>query len=691
MPFVRLVFALMAGIIFSTFIYTNEIGAFAALVSTSVSLIFIYNSKSKISKKLIAVTGILLYSSVFFLGAFTTVHYMQEDDLTHFSKMTGASYFLTEIIDIPEEKKKSHKTIVNVISYADSLGNWVSCMGKLILYTQKNNALTDLENGDQLLIQNKVIQVLSPSNPGEFNYKRYLSFKYIHHQTYLKTGEYTIQKKSIKSILNLAISIRKKMHKTLSDHGLKDENLAVASALLLGEKGLLDPETHKAYASAGALHVLAVSGLHVGIIYLIFNGLLSLFFKGKNTKKVKTLLIILILWFYAFITGLSPSVVRAATMFSAISIGILMNNKQNIYNTLSSSAFILLIVKPNYLFEVGFQLSYLAVLGIVYLQPKIYNLFFFRNYFMDKIWSLTAVSISAQIATFPLGILYFHIFPSYFLFSNIIVIPAAIIIMYLGITLFTFSFYDPLAGWLSEELIAIIDSLNLFVKWIEKLPNAVIDNLFFSIADTWLLYILIISTTFFLVKRRVKFIFITLASILLLVSFRTLDKISFLDHNYLCVYHISKSSAINLISDEYNYILDVGSLEIDLKNNPFQMKNNWIRHGQGETRKLKIDNLPPEHVTLITENIIGVSGKTIAIVSESSAYTFKNSLNVDYLIMVKHKKLSMSSVLKNYNPKTIIFDSSFSKFYAEKYKSQIPLEIEIHCTILDGGFERRLN
>jgi len=691
MPFVRLVFPLIFGIITATFFFQNQLVYLILLLGALLGLLIVnVLSKGKISQSIFATSGSFVYLITFSLGAFISSHYIEIDNKLHFSNLKNARFLLAEVIEAPVEKRKSDKTIIIIKAAQDSLGNWQNTSGKLLLYTEKNDSTRSLQQGDEIILPNKISTLREPSNPGEFNYKRYLSFKYIHHQAYFKNNEYTIRKNDKKTLWNFAQGLRKRMQSVLINNGLTDNNLAVASALLLGEKGLLDPEIHQAYAAAGAMHVLAVSGLHVGIIYLILNHIFSLIFRSKNSPS-KTIIIVIVLWLYAMITGLSPSVVRAATMFSAISIGRLMNNKQNIYNTLASSAFVLLLFKPNFLFEVGFQLSYLAVIGIIYLHPKIYHLFHFSNGILDKVWSLTAVSISAQLATFPLGVLYFHIFPSYFFLSNLVVIPAAVIIMYFGISLFVFSFYEPIANWISTELIGIINALNHFVAWIQNLPNAVIENIHFSVLDTWMLYLVILFGSLFLIKKRVKHLILCLASIFIIISARSYDFFSFKNNHFLCVYDISKSSAINFISQDYNYMIDVGKLNVDLNSNPFQMKNNWIRHGYGNCIKVDPAEFSDKNYKSIGEKIWGAFGQKIAVINEVQTVKFPEPIPIDILLISKSKGMKIQAILDNYLPKEIILDSSFTPYYANKFKDEIPTDIICHATSLEGGYEKRLN
>ena len=250
--------------------------------------------------------------------------------------------------------------------------------------------------------------------------------------------------------------MRDKLLNILKENGLKNNELAVASALILGYKDDLGEELKHSYSSAGATHVLAVSGLHVGIIFLVLNFLLNILDKNDRFKISKAILLICFLWAYATITGLSPSVVRAATMFSFVTIGKSFGKSSSIYNTLCASAFVLLVYNPYLIMEVGFQLSYLAVVGIVYFQSIIYKWIYVKNKFLKYIWMITSVSIAAQLTTFPLGLLYLHQSPTYLFASNLFVIPGAMLIIGLGILLFITSWIPLISGgigWLLAKFI----------------------------------------------------------------------------------------------------------------------------------------------------------------------------------------------------------------------------------------------
>jgi competence protein ComEC len=254
----------------------------------------------------------------------------------------------------------------------------------------------------------------------------------------LKSGDWELlQVKEDNIFFSTIYKMREYFLSILSTYVRDRNQFAVASAIMLGYNDYMNGDITRAYASSGALHVLSVSGLHVGIMFFMLNVLLKFMDnRGRKLEITKSVSIILFIWLYACLTGLSPSVLRSAMMFSLIQSGTLLKRHVNTFNIVFGSAVVLMLFNPFIVTEVGFRLSYLAVLGIIYLQPKIYSLWAFKNWFLDKAWMIVAVSLAAQIATFPLSLLYFHQFPNLFLISNLVVIPVSNLILFLGTGLF---------------------------------------------------------------------------------------------------------------------------------------------------------------------------------------------------------------------------------------------------------------
>ncbi|NQY68024.1 MAG: ComEC/Rec2 family competence protein, partial [Flavobacteriales bacterium] len=254
--------------------------------------------------------------------------------------------------------------------------------------------------------------------------------------------------------------------------------------------------------------------LHVGIIYLILTKLLQFMLGRTNRYYVYGIILLVTLWFYAAITGFSASICRATTMFSLVIIGDNLNRQVNIYNSILASAFILLLTDPFWIFDVGFQLSYIAVLGIVTFQPSIEKWLSFKNTVLKYMWSISAVSIAAQISTFPLSVFYFHQFPIYFLLSNLIVIPIVGVVLILCL-FFLSTYYIPLIGiTISNVLLVLVKGLNQYVAWVNVIPGATIENISITINQCILMYAMLICFYIYFVTRRSDCLIIGLVTLL---------------------------------------------------------------------------------------------------------------------------------------------------------------------------------
>ena len=243
--------------------------------------------------------------------------------------------------------------------------------GAVLLNIQRDSLRGQLAIDDQILVNAEFKRVSPPLNPNQFNYKEYLAKQGIHHQLFIDSAAFLQLSNTTSSLVGISGKFRNKVQKSLLKYNFKRDELAVITALLLGQRQEISKELLTDYASAGAIHILAVSGLHVGIILLILSFLFKPLEKIKNGAYLKALCIVLLLWMFAFIAGLSASVVRAVTMFTFLAIGQSLRRKKVVEFSLISSMLFLLIVKPMFLFDVGFQLSYLAVFGIIWVQPKL--------------------------------------------------------------------------------------------------------------------------------------------------------------------------------------------------------------------------------------------------------------------------------------------------------------------------------
>ncbi len=482
------------------------------------------------------------------------------------------------------EKNKSYKlkAEVKAIKVNDQ---WQPVSGKAMFYFRKDSLSSAIRYGDALLIQARFSDVPPPQNPEEFNYKGYLADHGIYHQAFIKSDDWiTTGRNEGNTIVRLAKQLRETLLTILQQNGLKGDEYAVTAALMLGYSDKLDADILSAYASTGALHVLSVSGLHVGIVYIVFNFLLSFLGKRKYGNYIRAGLLLLLLWFYAFLTGLSPSVLRSAAMFSFLAAARAFDHPAGMFNTLAVSALILLAIDPFLLKDVGFQLSYIAVGGILYLHPIISSLWEPSSVWLGRLWELSSVSLAAQVATFPLGLFYFHQFPNYFLIANLLVIPLSALLTYAGMALLLF-WKIPGLSWLLAKVLGLLAwLLNACVRSIEGFPYAVTDGVYLDIISTCLLYSALLSFVLYLSVPHKPRLYACLLMLVLLAGFKAIHLDAELRQKELVVYNINGHTAVELTIGKSTILFADSALLADKAKMNYHIRGRWTRKGISNTK-----------------------------------------------------------------------------------------------------------
>ena len=425
--------------------------------------------------------------------------------------------------------------------YADSL----AIKDKILIALKVGNEQSPpIAYGDVLLIPANYHEVEPPFNPGEFDYRWYLRSHGIQQQSFLQLK----QVKKIASglgnpLISFALTLRKKVINAFSTYMNKAENAAMASTLIMGYRADLSPDLVNAYAQTGTLHVLSVSGMHVALVFLLLSFLLKPLDRVFKNALPKAILLVAMIWFYALLSGFSPSVNRAALMLSLVVVGKAINKRMNTYNLLAVSAFILLLINPLNFFDVGFQLSYLAVLGLVAIHPYIYGWLYIKNKPLDAVWSYTALSISAQAFTFPLSVYVFHQFPLSFLLSNLAIVLPITAVMYVGVGFVLLMPITPVLPLIGQLLNWLIHISNQLLFRIAKLPHASLQGLFIDKIELMLLYIVSILLLFAFINKNKKLIFTGILLFLFLGGYRLYTVVN-KPKSSLIFYSLRKNTAL---------------------------------------------------------------------------------------------------------------------------------------------------
>jgi len=546
--------------------------------------------------------------------------------------------------------------------------------GTLLVYFENTEEALQLGYGDRVVLKGRVNPIPEPQNPDEFNYKRYMGFHQITHQIYCPVNDWQMTEKGT----GLIRTIKDWQHGVmdiLQDQGINDRELAILSALLVGYKHYLSADQVNAFASAGAMHVLAVSGLHVGIIFLIAAFVFKPIERFKNGTYVKGVLLLLVLWGYAALTGLSPSVTRAATMFSFVIGAQQFSRHTDIYNTLATSAMALLLFDPFLIVEVGFQLSYLAVLGIVILQPHLYELWETKWWLLDKIWAITTVSVAAQVATFPLGLLYFHQFPNYFLLSNLVVIPAATAILPVGVAMIVFSWVPGLNTVIGMVLFYLVHWLDLFIQWVEKLPGALISGIDISIFETYFIYMIIVTSVVFLITTRYKWLLAFLVTFAIIESFNIGESILQQNQTQAVIYKVKGHEAIDLIDGHNHRFYADTALYSNFDKMRFHIHHHWW----------DMDLNEPNFSSFSSG--IFMHGSKRLLVLDDVVKTFPEMEAADILYITKRTSDQPTQVIENAKPEVVVLSSNLDwKTRSYWIRMLNDMEIAFHDMREEGAY-----
>lgn len=687
--FIRIVLFFIGGIALGIYLPNAIDQVFAevlltALITVYIILFWVFRSRNQALFNL----GYLGVPAIFLAGYVHLLIQTASADPDHLLQVQGpVQYYTAVITKFAEEKERSWKTEAKVLEVF--AGSWKPAKAKVVLYFSKDSAAFPFQYGDVILIKGNPSLVQRPGNPGEFDYQRYLAFKNIYHQHFVGNDEVRLLKNDPPStVMQYAIHARLWADEALKRFIVGDREQAIASALVLGVTDGLDNELLNAYAATGAMHVLAVSGLHITIIYMILLWVLKPLLKLHSGKWILALMSLFILWSYAFITGLSPSVLRAVTMFSFIAVARAAGQNTNIYNTLAASAFCILLFDPYLIMSVGFQLSYLAVLGIVYLQTPLYRLWEPKSRFWDEVWKITCVSIAAQVATFSLGLLYFHQFPNYFLLSNLLVIPGSFLVLILGIVLLATSFIHVLASAVGLLLTWSIKVLNIIVFTVEAFPFSLVENIYITVLQSWILVALTVVFIMLFKYKRFSYCFIALPLVVIFAFLQWEHFIQKVNVRKITVYNVHGHSAIDLIDKGQAYFLTDSVFMREHSKIRFHVWPNRLESG---IHNVNTATGAPFIFEFKGGKVVTWSTRTLVHLTDKE-FLLPAGLEPDWLV-IGNNAVYDHGKLGTLGKKTkIILDSSNSYFYADRIlKDERWKSFSVHSVIHEGAFDYQIN
>lgn len=569
--------------------------------------------------------------------------------------------------------------------------SWKKSRGGVMVYVQKDSLPRVPAYGDRFLLRAALQEIPGALNPNTFNYKAFLATQGIGYQAFVSRSQLAfVGHKPSNPLLSRAKEVQRWGSRQLRTYLPGRQESAIASALLLGDRSALEAEVKQAYATAGVMHILAVSGLHVGFIYLLLQLLFRPWRRTSLGKWAGFLSTLLLLWAYAFITGLSPSVLRAVCMFSLLSFALILKRKSGIYNTLAVAAFGLLLYDPYFLFSVGFQLSFLALLGIVYLQARIAVFYSGKKKIYRRFWDLLAVSVAAQLATFPLGLFYFGQFPTYFFVSNLLVVPAASLVVMLGLLLLLSSLLSSSlasgVGWLLDQLLGLVNKVVFFA---DSLPFSRLNSTL-GVRELFLLMVFLFLLLGFLRYKKLSWAGFAFAAGLAFIGSLFEELYLQKQQRKLIVYHVPGFAALHFIEGRREYLytpqpLPASQLQYHLQPNRLALGVMSLGHEAVQEAAFEPPLLQQEAFKLMVWR-----GKSIAFISKDPGLNCsqKTPLKVDLMVLSANVVQDLEKLSCYFSAGLILIDGSNAYWLQKKLQQQAQgLALPYHITGQEGAFE----
>ncbi|MDI6049910.1 ComEC/Rec2 family competence protein [Flavobacterium sp. XS2P24] len=670
-PLARITIGFISGILFAYYFHP-PLSLLLILLSISISvfgmLYFLFKNKSKN----VFYFGLTTYLLSFLIGISTQIIHIDHFQKSNYIHNTTIFEKPQSISIIIREKLKSSPFSDRYIVIINHV-NEKKQTGKVILNIQKDSLHHQFEIGTPLLIKGILSKNKPPNNPNQFNYSKYLENKQIYAQLYADVDEIKIGTEIEKNIWYYSSKLRTRIIHNLEKNNFNKTELNVALALIMGQQQDISPEIIRDYQYAGAVHILSVSGLHIGFILIFVTFILKPIPNTKRGSFIKLLIILASLFTFGIIAGLAPSVVRSVTMFSFVAIGNHLRRSVNIYHTLLVSILLILLFEPSFLFDVGFQLSYLALFFIIWLQPLLASIWLPKNKVSKYIWDILTVSFAAQLGTLPLSIYYFHQFPGLFFVTNLIIIPVLSIIMVLGVLVMLLAALNSIPIFLSQLLEWSIYYLNKVINVIASLEQFIIQDIplhFYLLLSS---YLLLFTAIIWLKKPSFNRLVMTLVSIIIV-------QISYLDIQWniqneqeWIVFNIKRNT---LLAERKGENITVYANDSILK---AAQKNDVLK-------SYRIGNLSSLRGKKVLQNLFYFNGKKIFILDSSGV--FPKNMNPDIIVLTQSPKINFERLLQTIKPKMVVADASNYKTIQKQWKATcLKQKIPFHATSEKGYYK----
>ena len=671
-PFLRILLFFATGILTARWYWYAKgqlpLAVFILLLTLLILVSTVFTIKVR-SFKYSWITGIILDVALFTAGATLTILQLKETQIT--LRESPQTVWEGKLLTEPVQRAKTVKFILKIFKRADR-DSVLPRSVKVLAYLKTDKLPVGLHLGSSLIFRGKMSTVEAPKNPEEFNYRSYLLDRGIRYTVFIDKKSWRFLPAPAGFSLPAVFSHwRNLLLQSLRAQGLSGDEYAIAAAILLGYDQLIDPGLHQDFTAAGAVHILCVSGMHVGIIFLIFGFLLGFMVRFKNGKILRNMLLILIIWSYALLTGYSPSVLRAATMISLFILADVFQRGYDNFNILAASAFLLLLLNPLLLFDVGFQLSYAAVAGILMFYFPLYRTVYFGNKILQTVWAALVVSLSAELGVFAIAAHYFHQFPIYFLLTNLAVFALSYLIIFSGLAFLSLSWIPVVNHLLAVVLTKMVGALIVIVRFVASMPFSAVYDLYFPWFKVVLIFAFLVWCYYLFIHKNLHMIMPALATIALLLTMYTFRQVRLLRQEKFIIYSLRHHTAIDLISGNEHVLLTDSLALADANAMNYSLKNNRIAMGLTEnshslSRKFWSD------FAYYRAGFAGLDTLRFYVTPPGQRFypNLRKKIQVDYLICRSPGKIRLTEIAKAIHFRQIIIDASLSYWAVRSLEKQ---------------------
>lgn len=678
-PLLRLLVPFVAGMVLAE--YTKLSAGTTGITGITALLLFLLVQRLPVFRKYQWrwVTGIALNLLLLSFGA-VRMQLQQSSSRTSWigHHLADTSKLIVTLQEPLVSKSNSYKSMAS-IDWLYRGQDWERVSGHVLLYFAKDSIPPALPYGSALMLRQPLQRITRSGNPGSFDYATYCARQDIHYQAFLRKGSYSVLNGSNRNkVTAFLIRTRNVVLGIIRKALPAEKTYSVAEALLIGYRDDLDKNLVLAYSNTGVVHIIAISGLHLGMIYGLLLLLLKPFRKQRWLHWGKPLIILSVLWCFSLLAGAGASILRSVVMFSFIVMGESLGQRTRIFNTLAASAGCLLAYNPYFLWDLGFQLSYTAVLSIVIFMKPLYRSLYFNNQLLRTAWQLCAITLSAQVFTLPLVLYYFHQFPNLFLFTNFIAVPLSGIILYGEILLLLVHPFGLVSQFTGNMLGFFINLLNRLIEQTNSLPFAVTGNIAFSLLQLWLLYGLLIGITAWLFSKRPAVLIAGLGCAAGLILAGSFTRIRQKQQQKLIIYNIPRYRAIDILDGHDCLFLGDTRLRNNTSLTSYHLRPSRILYGVSEREYLS-------RIKVSGPLVAGPHKKILVIHQPVTIPVPARKIGVDLIILSGNPDTSPGQLATRFTCTEYIFDNSNPLWKIRQWKKAADSLHLRHQTISEQG------